>query len=85
MSGSWVADSEKCWLEIAMLLMVTVASPEFFTVTDSVLVLPAATFPKSRVAVESESVPGCCWVSDLPTLKPWQPASKMSADKRSTT
>ena len=85
MSGSWVADSEKYLLEIAMLLMVTVASPEFFIVTDKVFVLPTATFPKSRVDVDSESVPDCCWVSDLPTLKPWQPTSKMSAAERSTT
>lgn len=83
-SGRWVAAREKYWLEIAMLLTVTVASPEFFTVIDRVLVVPAATFPKSRVGVEIESVPDCCWVSDLPTLKPWHPARIMRAANRNT-
>jgi len=83
-SGRLVAERAKYWLEIAMLEMVTLASPELVTVAESVLLLPLATFPKSRVDAESESVPNC-WVSDLPTLKPWQPASNMSAAERSTT
>lgn len=65
--------------------IVTVAAPEFVTVAERVLLLPAATPPKSRVEVDSESVPDWCWLSDLPTLKPWQPASRIRAAKRSTT
>ena len=84
-SGRLVGAREKYWLEIAMPEMVTVASPEFVTVADKNLLLPAATPPKSRVDVDSESVPDCCLLSDPPTLKPWQPASKMSAAERTTT
>jgi hypothetical protein len=43
-----------------MLVMVTVASPEFVTVAERVLLLPTVTPRKSRVDVDSESVPDCC-------------------------
>ena len=72
---------EKYLLEIAMPEMVTVAAPEFVTVAERVLLLPAATPPKSRVEVDRESVPDCGRLSDLPILKPWQPASRINAAK----
>ena len=84
-SGRLIGSREKFLLEIAMPEMVTVAVPEFVTVAESALLLPATTLPKSRVDFDRESVPVCCWLLDLPTLKPWQPASKISAPKRSTT
>jgi len=59
-SGKLVGAREKYWLEIAMLVMVTVASPEFVTVAERVLLLPTVTPRKSRVDVDSESVPDCC-------------------------
>ena len=65
-SGAVVGAREKYWLEIAMLLIVTGAAPEFVTVADIVLLLPAATLPKSSIDFESESVPGC----DPPILRP---------------
>jgi hypothetical protein len=83
-SGRLVGAREKYWLEIAMLLMVTVAAPEFVTIAERVSLLPAATLPKFRVDVDKESVPDCCWPAEPPMLKPWQPASKVSAAKRST-
>ena len=84
-SGRVVGAKEKYWLEIAILAMVTVADPEFVSVAERVLLLPTETPRKSRVDADRESVPICCWLSDFPTLNPWQPANKMSAAKRSTT
>jgi len=69
-TGRLIGANEKYWLEIAMLLMVTVAVPEFVTVADRLLLLPDATLPKSRVDVDSESVPDG-WRSEVPpTLSP---------------
>jgi len=70
MSGRLIGAKEKYWLEIAMLLMVTFAAPEFVTVADKVLLVPDATLPKSSVDVDSESVPDCWWSEDPPTLSP---------------
>jgi len=84
-SGRLIGAREKYWLEMAMLLIVTAAAPEFVTVADKVLLLPAVTLPKSSVDADSESVPDGWWSADPPTLSPWQPASKVSAAKRSIT
>ena len=83
--GRSLEAKEKYLLEIAIPEMVTVAAPEFVTVAERVLLLPDATSPKSRVEVDRDSVPNCGWLSDLPTLKPWQPASRIRAAKRRTT
>ena len=69
-SGRLIGAREKYWLEIAMLLIVTLAVPEFVTVADRVLLLPDATLPKSNVDVDSETVPDCCWSACPPTLRP---------------
>ena len=84
-SGRLLEAKEKYLLEMAMREMVTVAAPEFVTVAERVLLLPAATPPKSRVEVDSDSVPDCGWLSDLPTLKPWQPVSRIRVAQSSTT
>ena len=80
--GRSLEAKEKYLLEIAIPEMVTVAAPEFVTVAERVLLLPAATPPNSRVEVDRESVPDRGWLSDLPILKPWQPASRINAAKR---
>jgi len=59
-SGRLGAFREKYLVEMATLLMVTAAGPEFVAVADRVLLLPAATLPKFRVALPRVRVPGCC-------------------------
>jgi hypothetical protein len=51
--------SEKYWLEIEALLTVMEAVPVFVAVTVSVLLVPAATLPKSRLALLRDKVPDC--------------------------
>lgn len=69
--------SEKHWLEIEALLTVTEAVPVFEAVTVSVLLVPAATLPKSRLALFRDKVPACvAWVAALAELNPWQPSRK---------
>jgi len=51
---------EKYGEDIAALLTVTDAGPEFVAVAVRVLLLPAATLPKSSVVLSRESVVGCC-------------------------
>src|SRR5271169_2344319 len=52
--GRLGATREKYLVEIAALLTVTDAGPELVAVTVRVLLLPAATLPKSRLAVSRE-------------------------------
>lgn len=68
---------EKYWVEIATLLTVTDAEPEFVAVTVRVSLLPAATLPKFRVAAPKESVLLCCWPEGPPALTPWQPVKSV--------
>jgi hypothetical protein len=53
---------------------VTLAPPEFVTVSDCVCVLPKVTVPKSRLTTPRESVAlwFCCWLW-APVLTPWHP------------
>jgi hypothetical protein len=68
-AGSAGESREKYLVEIAALLMVTADELVLVAVTDSVLVLPASTVPKSRL-VTLRVIPA--WFEG-PTLKPWQP------------
>ena len=57
-------------MENEALLIVSDAAPVFETVTLSVLLVPAVTLPKSRLALLKAKIPDCCgW----PELTPWQP------------
>lgn len=63
--------SEKYLLEMEALLTVTEAAPVFVRVAVSVLLVPAATLPKSRVAPLKERVPDAdCCVAVLLELNP---------------
>jgi hypothetical protein len=57
--GSDGALSEKYWLEIEALLTVMEAVPVFDAVMVTVLLVPAATLPKSRLALLRDKVPDC--------------------------
>jgi hypothetical protein len=59
-SGRFGALSEKDLLEMEALLMVTEAVPVFEAVAVSVLLVPASTLPKSRLALLIAKVPDCC-------------------------
>ena len=82
--GRLGAFREKYLVEILTLLIVTDAGPELVAVADRVLLLPAVTLPKFRVAVARERVPGCGWLEEA-ALKPWQPTRKASPARRSNT
>ena len=56
---------------------VTDAVPEFVAVTGRVLLLPAATLPKSRLEVPQGKTAGCCWLEGPAALTPWQPTRKV--------
>ena len=70
---------EKYLVEIAAALTVTDAGPEFVAVTVRVLLLPAATLPKSRVVVNRERVLDWGWTEEFAVLRPWQPTRKVTA------
>jgi hypothetical protein len=63
---------EKYFVEIAMLLMVSDADPEFVAVVEMVLLEPVLTLPKFKEADVNESA--LLWVSieGGPLLTPWQ-------------
>jgi len=82
-TGRLGAVKEKYLLEIETLLMVTDAGPEFVAVTDRVLLLPAATLPKSRVADSRERVL-CCWLEEPAALTPWHPTRKLRPVRRNS-
>lgn len=79
-TGRVGAVKEKYWLEIDTLLMVTDAGPELVAVADSVLLLPAATLPKAKVA-DCRERELCCWLEG-PALTPWHPTREMSPARR---
>jgi hypothetical protein len=54
--------SEKNWLEIEALLTVMEAVPVLDAVIVSVLLVPAVTLPKSRLALFRDKVPACVCV-----------------------
>jgi len=54
------AVKEKYLVEIVVLLMVRDVVTEFVAVTDRVLLVPAATVPKSRLGTPRERLPVCC-------------------------
>ena len=56
-TGKLGAVSAKYLVEMATLLIVTAAEPEFVTVVDTVLLLPALTLPKAKDAFAREIVP----------------------------
>ena len=56
-TGKVGALSAKYLVEMETLLMVTAAEPEFITVVDTVLLLPAFTLPKARDPFAREIVP----------------------------
>lgn len=56
-TGKLGAVSTKYLVEMATLLIVTAAEPEFVTVVDTVLLLPALTLPKAKDAFAREIVP----------------------------
>ena len=62
---------EKYLLEMAALLTVSDAFPEFVALTDTVLLLPLATLPKFRLEFARERPVGSCWLPAA--LTPWQP------------
>jgi hypothetical protein len=74
-TGRLGALKEKYWLEMDALLTVMLAVPVFDTVAVSVLLVPAVTLPKSRLAELRDNVPDCTGgvVAALLELKPWQP------------
>lgn len=75
---------EKYWLEIEAVLTVTEAVPVFEAVTVSVLLVPAVTLPKSRLALFRDKVPASVdCVAALAELNPWQPSRKVRSAKRS--
>jgi hypothetical protein len=80
--GRLGAIREKYWVEIAALLTLTDAGPEFVAVTVRVLLLPAVTLPKSRVAVSRERVLDCFWLEEPAALTPWHPIRKVRAARR---
>jgi hypothetical protein len=82
-SGRLGATREKYLVEIEALLTVTDAGPGFVAVTVRVLLLPAATFPKSRVVLSRERVLDCCWPEEPAALTPWQPTRKVRPARRS--
>lgn len=73
-AGRLGALSEKYLLEMEALVMVTEAVPVFEAVAVSVLLVPASTLPKSRLAPLMAKAPDCCRSEDLLELNPWQPA-----------
>lgn len=79
-TGRLGAVKEKYGLEIETLVTVTEVGPELVAVADRVLLLPAATLPKSRVADCRERV-ACCWLEG-PALTPWQPTRTMRLARR---
>ena len=84
-TGRVGALKEKYWLEIDALLSVTEAVPVLDAVNVIVLLVPAVTAPKLRLAPLRDRVPdctGCVVVADLLALKPWQPT--IVARQRST-
>jgi hypothetical protein len=64
---------EKYFVEMVTLLTVTEAVPVFVTVTVKVLLVPAVTLPKSKLAPLNDKVPVCCCWLELLVLTPWQP------------
>ena len=56
-AGKLGALSAKYFVEMETLLIVTAAEPEFVTVVDTVLLLPALTLPKAKDPFASEIVP----------------------------
>ncbi len=76
-TGRLGAVKEKYLVETDALLILTDADPEFVAVTVRVLLLPAATLPKSSVAVSRERVLECCWPEEPAALTPWQPTRKV--------
>jgi len=64
---------------------VTESGPELVAVIVSVLLLPAATLPKSKVDVtrDSERVLACFWPPEPPALTPWQPIKTVRFARRS--
>jgi len=71
---------EKYLVEMAMLEMVTDPGPALVTPAVRVLVLPAATLPKSRAATPIERVPVGL---EEPTLNPWHPTRNARPATRS--
>jgi hypothetical protein len=59
-TGKVVLVSEKYFVETVALVTVIDAGPEFVALNVRVLVLPAATLPKSSVAAASDRVLDCC-------------------------
>jgi hypothetical protein len=75
-TGRLGALNEKYWLENDALLTVIEAVPVFVAVILNVLLVPAVTEPKSRLAPLRDNVPApdCgCWMAGLLVLTPWQP------------
>lgn len=83
--GKLGAVTEKYWVEMEIPLTVTDAGPEFETVSGNVLLVPAATLPKPRLKLPTESVVVCCWLDGPPALTPWQPANKAIPERRTKT
>lgn len=73
---------EKYLVEIEALLTVSDAGPEFVAVTVRVLLLPAATLPKSRLVDSRERVLDCCWLEEPAALTPWQPTRNVRPTRR---
>lgn|ERR1700683_1386666 len=83
-AGRVGALNEKYWLEIDALLSVMEAVLVLDAVNVNVLLVPAVTLPKLRLAPLRDRVPACtcCVAADLLELKPWQPT--IVARQRST-
>jgi len=64
---------EKYLVEIATLLMVTLSFSVLVAETSIVLVVPAATLPKFRLALPKARLPVGGGRFDPPALTPWQP------------
>lgn len=83
-TGRLGAVTWKYLVEMATLVMVTVAEPEFVAVVEIALLLPAFTLPKARDELVREIVPLCdCLVGFVElVLSPWQPDKLHNAPSR---
>ena len=87
LAGRLGALSVKYFVEMETLLMLTEAAPVFDAEKVKVLLVPAVTLPKSRLALLSRIVPTCvvCWLAGLEELNPWQPTMVARARRSSPT
>jgi len=80
-SGRLSAVTAKYLLEIATLLMVSEAAPEFVALKVAVLLPPTATLPKLTIPVPKDKPVVVCELDEPTELIPWHPTRKIRANK----